>query len=180
VQSNFGGILTINGAPIGRELGQYYLKDQLGVTSPPGSRSAPSESNPAAADGSIIMVIATDAPVDSRNLGRMAARAMLGLAKTGSAGTNGSGDYAIAFSTSIDARIRPAVNPVDRHAARNLKTLTNDAMSPLFLAVIEATEEAIYNSLFRAQTITGRGRTVDALPLERTLEIMRKYGALKK
>jgi D-aminopeptidase len=181
VQSNFGGILTINGAPVGRELGQYYLKDQLGVTSPPRNRSRPSQGrNPAAADGSIIMVIATDAPVDSRNLGRMAARAMLGLAKTGSAGTNGSGDYAIAFSTSIEARIRAAANAADRHSARNFKSLTNDAMSPLFLAVIEATEEAIYNSLFRAQTITGRGRTVDALPLERTLEIMRKHGALKK
>ena len=105
---------------------------------------------------------------------------LLGLAKTGSAGTNGSGDYVIAFSTSIDARIRLVASPVDRHAARNLKTLTNDAMSPLFLAVIEATEEAIYNSLFRAHTITGRGRTVDALPLERTFEILRKHGALKK
>jgi D-aminopeptidase len=181
VQSNFGGILTINGAPVGRELGQYYLRDQLGLANPPGNRSTPSQfKNPNQAEGSIIIVIATDAPVDARNLGRMAARAMLGLAKTGSAGTNGSGDYAIAFSTSIDARIRTAANPVDRNAPRSLKSLTNDAMSPLFLAVIEATEEAIYNSLFRAHTITGRGRTVDALPLERTFEILRRHGALKK
>ncbi len=181
VQSNFGGILTINGAPVGRELGQYYLKDQLALTDPPRSRNSTSQDKKRAeADGSIIMVIATDAPVDARNLGRMAARAMSGLAKTGSAGSNGSGDYAIAFSTSIDARMRPAANPLDRHAVRNLKTLTNDAMSPLFLAVVEATEEAIYNSLFRAHTITGRGRTVEALPLDRTFEILRKYGALKK
>jgi len=181
VQSNFGGILTINGAPVGRELGQYYLKDQLGLTNLSGNRhTASQDKNPTEADGSIIMVIATDAPVDARNLGRMAARAMLGLAKTGSAGSNGSGDYAIAFSTSIDVRIRMATGSVDRNAARNLKSLPNDAMSPLFLAVIEATEEAIYNSLFRAQTITGRGRTVDALPLERTFEILRKHGAIKR
>lgn len=181
VQSNFGGILTINGAPVGRELGQYYLKDQLGITNPVGNRNTTAQGKDLKeADGSIIIVIATDAPVDARNLGRMAARAMMGLAKTGSAGTNGSGDYAIAFSTSIDVRMRMATNPADRNAARNLKSLPNDAMSPLFLAVIEATEEAIYNSLFRAQTTTGRGRTVDALPLERTFEILRKHGALKR
>jgi D-aminopeptidase len=180
VQSNFGGILTINGAPVGRELGQYYLKDQIGLTKPPGnSNAAPSIKTPNEADGSIIIVIATDAPVDARNLGRMAARAMMGLAKTGSAGTNGSGDYAIAFSTSMDVRIRMS-NPADRNAPRNLKSLPNDAMSPLFLAVIEATEEAIYNSLFRANTITSRGRTVEALPLDRTFDILRKYGAIKR
>ncbi|MCM3901338.1 MAG: P1 family peptidase [Pyrinomonadaceae bacterium] len=181
VQSNFGGILTINGAPVGRGLGQYYLKDQLGFKDPFGNRNSNSRGkNPNEADGSIIMVIATDAPVDARNLGRMAARAMLGLAKTGSAGTNGSGDYAIAFSTSVDVRIRTPANSADRNTARNLKSLPNDAMSPVFLAVLEATEEAIYNSLFRADTMTGRGRTVEALPLERTLEIMRKHGAIKR
>lgn len=181
VQSNFGGILTINGAPVGRELAQYYLKDQLSATDPSGNRnSTPHRKSPNQADGSIIMVIATDAPVDARNLGRMAARAMSGLARTGSAGSNGSGDYAICFSTSNDVRIRVPANPVDRNAPRNLKSLPNDAMSPLFLAVIEATEEAIYNSLFRAHTITGRGRTVDALPLDRTFEILRKHGAIKK
>ena len=160
VQTNFGGILTINGAPVGRELGEYYLKDQV-----------------SSADGSVIIVIATDAPVEARNLERMAARAMTGLARTGSAMTNGSGDYAIAFSTSPDVRLKAQT---DRNAPRTLKSLPNDAMSPLFLAVIEATEEAIYNSLFRATTTTGRGRTVQALPLERTLEILRKHNALEK
>jgi D-aminopeptidase len=166
VQSNFGGVLTINGAPVGRELGRYYLKDVLEPGSPPQQRGA---------DGSIIMVIATDAPLDARNLDRLAARAMMGLARTGAAGTNGSGDYAIAFSTAADVRIKP-LNESERSVPRNVKTLANDAMSPLFLAVIEATEEAIYNSLFRATTTTGRGRTVEALPLDRTVEILRKHG----
>jgi D-aminopeptidase len=105
----------------------------------------------------------------------MAARAMMGLARTGSAGSNGSGDYAIAFSTAAEVRIRP-LGENERNSARSVKTLANDAISPLFLAVIEATEEAIYNSLFRATTTTGRGRTVEALPLDRTLEILRKHG----
>lgn len=169
VQTNFGGVLTINGAPVGRELGRYYLKDEL--TAP----TSPPEDQQTVADGSVIIVIATDAPVDARNLGRMAARAMMGLARTGAAGSNGSGDYAIAFSTAADVRIR-SVNQSERNVPRNLKTLGNDAMSPLFLAVIEATEEAIYNSLFRANTITGKGRTVEALPLDRTVEILRKHG----
>jgi len=152
VQSNFGGLLTIAGAPVGRELR-------------PQGRSP--------VDGSVIMVIATDAPVDARNLRRMAARSMMGLARTGSAASNGSGDYAIAFSTALELRIRGGA------ALREVKLLSNDAMSPLFLAVIEATEEAIYNSLFRATTMRGRGRTVEALPIERTIEILRKYGALR-
>ena len=167
VQTNYGGVLTINGAPVGRELGRYYLKDELTPPSPPQD----------GADGSVIIVIATDAPVDARNLSRMGARAMMGLARTGAAGTNGSGDYAIAFSTAADVRIRP-VNQNERHVPRNLKTLVNDATSPLFLAVIEATEEAIYNSLFRATTITGKGRTVESLPLDRTVEILRKHGLI--
>ena len=162
VQSNFGGVLTINGAPVGRELGRYYLKDEL---------AAP----PNRPDGSIIIVIATNAPLDARNLNRLAARAMMGLARTGAAGSNGSGDYAIAFSTANDVRIR-TLSQNERNAPRSVKTLTNDATSPLFLAVIEATEEAIYNSLFRATTTTGRGKTVEALPLDRTLEILRKHG----
>jgi|SRR5687767_7461421 len=180
VQSNFGGILTIDGVPVGRELGQYYLKDQLGHGNQLENQNGPLSAVQNGADGSIIIVIATDAPVDARNLGRMAARAMMGLAKTGSAGTNGSGDYAIAFSTSPDVRIRTIANPVERSSARSIKTLPNDSMSPLFLAVIEATEEAIYNSMFRANTMTGRGRTVNALPLERTLEILRQHGAIKR
>jgi len=162
VQTNFGGILTINGAPVGQELGRYYLKDEL---------AAP----PSSPDGSVIIVIATNAPVDARNLHRMAARAMMGLARTGAAAGNGSGDYAIAFSTAADVRLK-SLGQSERNASRNQKTLTNDAMSPLFLAVIEATEEAIYNSLFKATTTTGRGHTVEALPLDRTVEILRRHG----
>jgi len=170
VQSNFGGILTINGAPVGRELGKYYLKEQLGRTTSRASNNS--------ADGSIIIVIATDAPIDHRNLQRLAARSMMGLARTGSSGSNGSGDYAIAFSVAPELRIRNLPGTGDKKLSISL--LSNDAMSPLFLAVIEATEEAIYNSLFRATTITGRGRTVEALPIDRTLEILRKHGALSK
>jgi D-aminopeptidase len=171
VQTNFGGVLTINGAPVGRELGRYYLKDQL-VESP----IRPAEQG-SGADGSIIIVIATDAPLDARNLGRMAARGMMGLARTGAAGSNGSGDYAIAFSTAADVRIKPS-NQNELNVPRTLKTLGNDAISPIFLAVIEATEEAIYNSLFRATTTSGRGRTVEALPLDRTVEVLRKHGLI--
>jgi D-aminopeptidase len=164
VQSNFGGILTINGAPVGQELGRYYLKDELATP-------------PSTPDGSVIIVIATDAPVDARNLSRLAARAMLGLARTGAAAGNGSGDYAIAFSTAADVRLKP-LGQSERNAPRSQKTLTNDAMSPLFLGVIEATEEAIYNSLFRANTTTSRGHTVEALPLDRTIEILRRHGLI--
>jgi D-aminopeptidase len=137
VQSNYGGILTINGVPVGQSLGQYYLKNELEN-----------------ANGSIMIVIATDAPVDARNLKRMGARAMMGLARTGAAGTNGSGDYAIAFSTA-------------RSASALVK---NDEMSPVFLAAIEATEEAIYNSLFRATDVGD----VKALPLDKVLPLLRK------
>ena len=180
VQSNFGGVLTINGAPVGRELGQYYLKDSLGQANPCQTKTnLRSSCTGPPVDGSIIIVIATDAPVDSRNLNRMAARAMMGLARTGAAGSNGSGDYAIAFSTSSDVRIRLSNDAAQQNSPRNLRSLPNDAMSPLFLAVIEATEEAIYNSLFRAETMTGHGRTVPALPLDKTLEILRKYGAVR-
>ena len=167
VQSNFGGILTINGAPVGRELGRYYLKDQLS--------SANSSMPDKAADGSIMIVIATDAPIDHRNLQRLAARSMTGLARTGAAGSNGSGDYAIAFSTATELRVRGG-----SRVQSGVTLLSNDAMSPLFLAVIEATEEAIYNSLFRATTVTGRGLTAEALPIDRTLEILRKHAALKQ
>lgn len=170
VQTNFGGVLTIGGAPIGIDLGRYYLKDASGDSGKPVPKNDLNDN----ADGSIIIVIATDAPVDSRNLKRIAARAMMGLARTGAAGTNGSGDYAIAFSTALEVRLKSAGgNP------RNVKLLANDAMSPIFLATIEATEEAIYNSLFRATTITGRDkRTVEALPIEPVLEILRKYGKI--
>jgi len=181
VQTNFGGILTINGAPVGRELGRYYLKEELAqMTVPEKNRTQDGllpNNKETAADGSVIIVIATDAPLDARNLRRMASRAMMGLARTGAAGSNGSGDYAVAFSSSPDVRIRAAAQTA-RNAPRDLKSLSNDAMSPLFLAVIEATEEAIYNSLFRATSTTSRGNTVDALPLDRTVEILRKHGAI--
>jgi D-aminopeptidase len=185
VQTNFGGILTINGAPVGQELGRYYLKEELSSAgvNPCKTREGRLSRDlnpcyPNAADGSIIIVIATDAPVDARNLRRLAARAMMGLARTGAAGSNGSGDYAIAFSTAPELRIQMAGDPAGRNLPRSIKTLPNDASSPLFLAVIEATEEAIYNSLFRATSTKGRGHSVEALPLDRTLEILRKHGAL--
>jgi len=167
VQTNFGGVLTINGAPVGQELGRYYLKDELNPPATP-------QTSP---DGSIIMVVATDAPLDARNLRRLASRAMLGLGRTGGSASNGSGDYVIAFSTAPEVRIR-VTNQRDASPTRDLKSVTNDAMSPLFLAVIEATEEAIYNSLFRATTISGRGHTVEALPMDRTLEILRRHGLI--
>jgi D-aminopeptidase len=164
VQSNYGGVLTINGAPVGRELGRYYLKEQLeGATSgsTPGDR----------ADGSIIIVVATDAPLDARNLQRLAARAIFGLARTGSSASNGSGDYVIAFST--QNRIRPG------EPLRTTQALANDAMSPLFEAVIEATEEAIYNSLFTATTVSGRdGHLGEALPIDVTVEVLKRHGVV--
>lgn len=168
VQTNFGGILTINGAPVGRELGKYYLKEQL-------EKTAANQPTSDRADGSILIVVATDAPMDHRNLNRLAARSIFGLARTGSSASNGSGDYAIAFSTAPELRIR---NLTNEHTKPSAPLLSNEAMSPLFLAVIEATEEAIYNSLFRATTTTGRGHTVEALPIDRTLEILKKYNAL--
>ena len=172
VQTNYGGVLTINGAPVGQELERYYLKDQLTKSR---IRRCQENSDPAqCADGSVIVIIATDAPVDARNLKRMGARSMFGLARTGAAATNGSGDYAIAFTTAVDGRVKSPSPPM-----RGTIVLSNDSMSTLFLAVIEATEEAVYNSLFRASTITGRGRTVEALPLERTLEVLRKHGVVR-
>ncbi len=172
VQTNYGGVLTIDGAPVGVELGKYYLKDALQTSQKSSVKSDLNDS----ADGSIIIVIATDAPIDARNLKRIAARAMLGLARTGAAGTNGSGDYAIAFSTAPEVRVKSTDSN-----SRNVKLLQNDAMSPLFLATIEATEEAIYNSLFRATTTKGRdGRTVEALPIDETLKILKKYGKVRK
>jgi D-aminopeptidase len=162
VQTNFGGVLTINGAPVGRELGQYYLRQELQQTSNGKDR----------ADGSCMIVIATDAPLDSRNLKRIAARSILGLARTGSAASNGSGDYAIAFSTQNRERMD------DQSPTRRVELLTNDAISPLFLAVIEATEEAIYNSMLRATTTAGQGHTVEALPIDKTLEILKRYHAI--
>ncbi len=172
VQTNFGGVLTMNGAPLGQELGQYYMKDQL--ARPQGADAGFGGRVQDSPDGSIIMVVATDAPLDARNLERLASRALMGLARTGSSASNGSGDYVIAFSAAPQSRIRSA----DR--VRQVTVLGNEAMSPLFLATVEATEEAIYNSLLKATSVTGRdGRRVEALPIDKTVEILKKHGALK-
>lgn len=159
VQTNFGGVLQINGAPVGKELKKYYLSDQLNESP----------------DGSCMIVVATDAPLDARNLKRLAQRALLGLGKTGGIGSNGSGDYVIAFSTHPDLRI--PFNP--REKTQTVTLLANEAVSPLFLAVIEATEEAILNSLFLATTTTGRDdRRIEALPLDKVIPILKKYNVI--
>jgi D-aminopeptidase len=165
VQTNFGGVLTIAGAPIGQELGQYYLRDDLQKTG--GGKDK--------ADGSCMIIVATDAPLDARNLKRLAARAWLGVARTGSSASNGSGDYAIAFSTAPQVR----VHANDKALTRKVEVMTNDAMSPLFLAAIEATEEAVYNSMFKATTMTGNGHTVEAIPIDKTVEILKRHRVLK-
>jgi D-aminopeptidase len=177
VQTNYGGVLTMNGAPVGRELGRYYLKEEL----EPARRSVEKGARPSSAleddraDGSCIVVIATDAPLDARNLRRLAARAMLGLARTGSPSTNGSGDYCIAFSTASQNRIKHGDTSV-----RRVELLPNDSMSPLFLACVEATEEAVYNSLLRATTVTGRnGTRVEALPIDETIKVLKRYKAIQ-
>jgi len=189
VQTNFGGVLTIAGAPVGQELGQHYLRDELqqgaavspvrrslgkGGSPPPSETQQPRTGNDHA-NGSVMIIVATDAPLDARNLKRLAARALLGIARTGSAASNGSGDYAIAFSMAPQVRIHTE----DKAFTRRVELLTNDAVSPLFLAAIEATEEAVYNSLFRATTTTGQGHTVQALPIEKTKEILKKHGAIR-
>ncbi|MFL6467613.1 MAG: P1 family peptidase, partial [Pyrinomonadaceae bacterium] len=167
IQSNFGGILSVDGVPVGIELGKFYLKDALNL--------ANTESgiyNRNFADGSVIIVIATDAPLDYRQLKRLAERSMAGLARTGSSMTNGSGDYAIAFST------KNRISSVD--ALRNVQVVGNDAMSPLFQAVIEASEEAVLNSLFRATTVVGKDKhTSEAVPIDKIKELLRKYGKTK-
>jgi D-aminopeptidase len=165
VQTNYGGVLTIGGAPVGQELGQYYLRQELQAVGN-GTDNA---------KGSCMIVIATDAPLDARNLKRLAARTLLGLARTGGSSSNGSGEYAIAFSTAASVRIHLD----DKSPKRTVETLTNDAMSPLFEAAIEGTEEAVYNSMFRAVTTTGNGHTIEALPIDKTVEILKKYNAVK-
>ncbi len=162
VQSNFGGSLTMNGAPVGRELGRYNFQRELGDS----VRATD------AADGSIMIIVATDAPIDSRNLERLASRAMVGVARTGSGMSNGSGDYVIAFSTATSVR---RMRNAPQHSVTDL---SNERMSPLFAAAAEATEEAIYNSLLKATTVKGHTTTAEALPLDRTIEILRRYNAL--
>jgi D-aminopeptidase len=168
VQTNFGGVLTIGGAQVGQELGQYYLRKEL-------QQAASGTDKKDKPDGSCMIVVATDAPLDARNLKRLAARAWLGVARTGSSGSNGSGDYAIAFSTAEQVRVHAS----DKALTRHVEVMTNDAMSPLFEAVIEATEEAIYNSMFKATTVTGNGHTVEALPIEKTMEILKEHRVIQ-
>ena len=154
VQSNFGGVLEINGVPIAKELKSYPKNFQYG------------------ADGSCMIVVATDAPLDARNLERLAKRAFMALAKTGGIASNGSGDYVIAFSTALENRIPHKADIL----TSTVTLLRNEAATPLFLAAIEATEEAILNSLFAAETTTGRdGNKVESIPLEEILDLMKKY-----
>jgi len=168
VQSNFGGILQMGGAPVGVELGQYAFANQV--------RTEDEQAWDPDADvqewGSIMMVVATDAPLSDRSLERVARRAVMGLARTGSYASNGSGDYVIAFSTA---------NGVRRSTTAGVHTvddLHNNSMSAVFEATVEATEEAIYNSLLKAETVTSNGRTVEALPLAATLEVLRRFGVV--
>ncbi len=155
VQTNFGGVLNIDAVPVGEELKKYYLKDQLNEP----------------ADGSCMIVVATDAPLDSRNLERLAKRAFMGLAKTGGIASNGSGDYVIAFSTDSLLRIPYKASDIIKQ-----QVLSNDAMSPLFMAAIEAAEEAIIHSLFAAETMKGKdGHIVEALPTDKIKEIFKQY-----
>jgi D-aminopeptidase len=154
VQTNYGGELAMGGAPVGRELRR-------------------GEGGGGTGDGSIIMVVATDAPLDHLRLERLAKRALAGLARTGSSFSNGSGDYVIAFSTS-----RP-LTVLDRPRPSLTDVVPNDGMSPLFQAAIEATEESIYNSLLRAETVRGYRGVVRALPIDSTVTILKRYGAIR-
>jgi len=161
VQSNFGGVLVIDGVPVGKALGRHAF-----APARPGGSAEP-------ADGSCMIVVATDAPLDARDLRRLAARAVFGLARTGSSFSNGSGDYAIAFSTAAEVRSR-----FGERAPQQRTVLPTDGVSPLFEAALEATEEAVYNSLLRATTMTANGRTVEALPIDRVRELLRDYGRI--
>jgi D-aminopeptidase len=152
VQTNFGGVLQVAGVPVGQALGRYFLTTELDKTN---------------ADGSVIIVLVTDAPLSDRNLDRLARRAFLGIARTGSPMTNGSGDYAIAFSTNTQVRRTP-----ERRAHPSpIVDLPNESMSPLFEAAVEATEEAVINSLFAATTTDSNGRHVDALPIDQVVKL---------
>jgi D-aminopeptidase len=159
VQSNYGGDLHILGLPVGRALGRRGVRQH-------------NRDNPPDARGSIMIIVATDAPLSDRNLRRLGARALLGVGRTGSAMDNGSGDYVIAFSTSDQVR------RLHGQVRRSVNELANDATSPLFQAVVEATEEAVYNSLFMATTMRSRQGTVEALPIGEVLEFLRGHRVL--
>jgi len=156
-QTNFGGNLTISGVPMFRLL------------QPPRRPAAGPAADGDPADGSCMLVVATDAPLDARDLRRLAARAVFGLARTGSAYSNGSGDFAIAFSTAADQRSR-----FNETAARARATLPTDATSPLFEAALEATEEAVYNSLFQATTVRSAIGSAEAIPIDKVRELLKK------
>lgn len=164
VQTNYGGVLTMNGAPVGRELENYSYRNDLAA--------AASEAHPD--DGSIMMVVATDAPLNARSLDRVAMRAMMGLARTGSFASNGSGDYVIAFSTHPDVR-----RPRSSDAPIVTPSLANESMSPLFAATAEATEEAIYNAILKATTVRSSRGTLEAIPLDELTRILEKHGVLR-
>jgi D-aminopeptidase len=180
VQSNFGGILDVAGAPVGQELGQYSFRRFVETRSGAAPRGQVdgmgddfSRDQVDTGQGSIMIVVATDAPLSDRNLERLAARAIMGLARTGSFAGNGSGDYVIAFSNHPSVLREPGL------AARAPAELGNEEMSALFQATVEATEEAILNSLFAATTVTGvDGSTAEALPIPETLEVLRRYGVI--
>jgi D-aminopeptidase len=161
VQTNFGGVLTMGGAPVGKELGRYSF-------APPRTDRPDPAVSP---DGSCVIVVATDAPVDARDLRRVAARAIFGLARTGSSYSNGSGDFAVAFTTSPEMRTR-----FNESQPRQRNVLPPDGVSPLFEAALEATEEAVYNSLLRATPVTSRQQTADAIPIDKVTAILKKYG----
>ena len=171
VQTNFGGVLQILGAPVGQRLGNYYLRGQTGAAAQPSAVS-----RQPSGDGSIMIVVATDAPLDGRGLERLAQRAFLGVARTGSPMTNGSGDFALAFSTALTVRRGPLA---PGQLTRTAETVSADALSPLFEAVVEATEEAILNSLFRAEAVRGPRGTVGALPLDSVLPLLREYRVIR-
>jgi D-aminopeptidase len=171
VQSNFGGVLTMGGAPVGKELGRYAFAPRRQPSGGDSRGAAPRVESP---DGSCMIVVATDAPLDARDLKRLAARALFGLARTGSSYSNGSGDFAIAFSTSPDMR-----SPFGDATPRTRTMLTPDGVSPLFQAALEATEEAIYNSLLTATDVESRFGKAEAIPVERVRQILAKYNVAR-
>jgi len=170
VQSNFGGILTVGGAPVGQELGQYSFREAVEG----GDVELDAAGGWDEGQGSIMIVVATNAPLSSHSLERLAARAIMGLSRTGSFAGNGSGDYVIAFSTA------ESVRRARGQVVHTVEDLDNGRMSALFQGVVEATEEAIYNSLFKATTVTGVLGTAEALPIDATVEILRRYGVITR
>jgi D-aminopeptidase len=163
VQTDYGGTLAMNGAPVGRELLNYSFREELEANGASNGQE----------DGSIMMVVATDAPLNVRSIERLAMRAMMGLARTGSFASNGSGDYVIAFSTDTSGR-RPRGSDVPIES----KALANESMSPLFAATAEATEEAIYNAILKATTVTSSRGTLEAVPLDEVIAVLQKYSVL--